>query len=107
MQSGVSFEDRSKRFLSRTPDDHGHKQTIQFISEIFRTESQLVALEKRLDDLDAGIWNRELSKIDDQLFVLSSDFFEIQQVIMLPEDHLPELIDIPQAKSVTRQLVKY
>lgn len=96
MQSDVSFEDRADRFLSRTPGDHGHEQTIQFISEIFRIESQLVALEWRLDDLSAGIWSRELSEIDNELSVLSSDFLQIQRVITSPEDYLHELINIPQ-----------
>lgn len=96
MQPDISFEDRAKRFISRTPGDHDHEQTIQFISEIFRIESQLIALEKRLDDLSAGVWSRELSKIDDELSILSSDFFEVQSVISSPEDHLHELLDIPR-----------
>lgn len=96
MRPDTSFEDRVNRFLSRTPGDHGHEQTIWFISEIYSIESKLVAIEKRLDDLNVGIWSRELSEINDQLSVLSSDFFKIQRVISSPEDHLHELIDVPQ-----------
>ena len=96
MGSETSFEDRAKRFISRTPGDHDHDQTIQFISEIFRIESQLIALEKRLDNLSAGVWSSEFSRINDELSALSSDFFEVQRVISSPEDHLHELIDIPR-----------
>jgi hypothetical protein len=98
MGSETSFEDRAKRFISRTPGDHDHDQTIQFISEIFRIESQLIALEKRLDNLTAGVWSSELARINDELSALSSDFFEVQRVISSPEDHLHELIDIPRDK---------
>lgn len=97
MASETTFEDRAKRFISRTEGarNHDHDQTIQFISEIFRIESQLIALEKRLDNLSPGVWSSELSGISDELSALSSDFFELQRVIARPEDHLHELIEIP------------
>lgn len=94
MASQTSFEDRAKWFISRTPGDHDHEQTIQFISEIFKIESQLIVLEKRLDNLNAGVWSSELSKINHELSALSSDFFEVQRVILSPGDHLHELIGI-------------
>lgn len=104
MQPNASFEDRANRFLSRTPGDHGHEQKIQFISEIFSIECQLVVLEKKLDNVNVGVWSRELSEINDQPSVLSSGFFKIQRVITSPEDHLHELIDVPQDQ-VSRKAV--
>jgi hypothetical protein len=96
MASKTSFEDRAKRFISRTRGDHDHEQKIQFISEIFKIESQLIVLEKRLDNLSPGVWSSELSKINDELSALSSEFFDVQRVILSPGDHLHELIDIPR-----------
>jgi hypothetical protein len=96
MASKTSYEDRAKRFISRTPGDHYHEQTIQLISEIFKIENQLIVLEKRLDYLSAGVWSSEVSKINDELSALSSEFFEVQRVIMSRGDHLHELIGIPR-----------
>ena len=90
------FQERARRFISRTPGDHDKEQTIQFIAEIYRIENQLVNLENRIDEVDASFRSGDLKTISRELSGVSNNIQKIQKGITSPDEHLHESLNIEQ-----------
>ncbi|MCU4743250.1 hypothetical protein [Natronoglomus mannanivorans] len=92
------FDERAKRFLSRTPGDHGKDQTVEFIAEMYRIESELIDLEKRVDGISPSIVGRGVQSVSTDLLDVSDDLYRFQKAVSSPEDHLHAVLGIEQGE---------
>lgn len=92
------YQHRAKRFLSRTPGDHGKEQTVKFLSVLYKAESQLADLERRVDEVDSSYWSNELRRVSEELSDVSGDIYRFQKGITSPDENLSESIDIDSSE---------
>lgn len=88
------YEERAKRFISRTPGSHDNEQTIAFLSELYRVESGLIDLEEKIDHSTHWLQKGNLRQVDKELRDVSERIFTIQRAINSPDGNLNELLDI-------------
>jgi hypothetical protein len=90
------YENRAKRFISRTPGDHDEEQTIALIAELYRVENELNRLEHRINNIDSTLWSCELRDMSKDIKTVSDDIHTIQRAINSPDDSLHEPLNIEE-----------
>jgi hypothetical protein len=91
--SNDKFENRAERFITGTSVNTSQEQTVEFISEIYRIENQLVELERDINKINPTLRSKKAKRISKDLERISEDIYLIQKCINSPNNYLHEILE--------------